>query len=143
MCVCVHVNSSHGQTKRKPRCTQTNSPAQPHTHLLLWVCVSVPGCCRKVCYRKFSVSCAQQLYIYCTLSLPRPSHPSRLRPEKARGWPERKIELFIWLRLSYLKLFYVPLSQRKLFLHQQRERVQELEKERETKRMVGGGGVRK
>lgn len=131
--MCVHVNSSHGQTKRKPRCTQTNShpTTHPPTRTLALVCVSVPGYCRKVCYRKFSVSCAQQLYIYCTLSLPRPSLPPPAFAQKERGWPERKIELFIWLRLSYLKLFYVPLSQRKLFQQQKRERVRERWGERE------------
>lgn len=120
---CVHVNSSHGQTKRKPRCTQTNSHS--HTYSLslslflspLCLCVSVPM--HAAVAAKYATGNFQ---FHAPSSFTFIAHcPSHALPRKARGWPERKIELFIWLRLSYLKLFYVPLSQRKLFQQHKRK----------------------
>lgn len=120
----------------------TNKPPK-HTHIYSCVCVCVLVCqavAAKYATGNFQFHAPSSFTFIAHCPCHAHHTPAAFAPEKERGWPERKIELFIWLRLSYLKLFYVPLSQRKLFLHQKRERVQELEKERETKRRVGGRG---
>lgn len=69
-----------------------------------------------------------------------PITPQPPSPRKRTGLARKKNRI-VYLASPFLfKTILCAAVPAKIFLHQQRERVQELEKERETKRKVGGGG---